>query len=433
MSFGELYSFALIGCGPAANFLFKQFLTDFKKNFFFHFFERNFFPFGLVRDGMAPDHQSAKKIELMFKNNLKKNIDKFEYFGNCNVGLNKIKKLLPMYSAVILANGAQEERKLRIPGENLEGVYSASEISNWYNGSMTSKAISFNEKSNNLVIIGNGNVALDILRILTLRSLTELRPLDIPLSRLTEIEKLQSKIKNVYLIARRGIQHSAFDTKNLREISKLAKEKNVNIFISRRDLEEGEQLVRKIPELRRKFSILKTFRCFESPFPRGVGKGGKNIFFVYNHSPMEIAWSPVGCSVIRLRNSRENKVEQINNGMIIKSIGRRVSEEQLDFLKRNENVFSVGWASTNGKGKIASTRENVMSVFEGLSELINRKKIIKKKIATREMIRGIFSGGQVTSFEDYLKLDEYERERGRALQKIREKIIYKEGVVKIIK
>lgn len=194
-------------------------------------------PYGLVRNGVAPDHQSMKKIQYdyseVFKN---KNC---QFYGNVTVGQDiQIVDLLTNYSGVILAHGAGVERDIGIPGE--EHLTSATDIINWYNGKLDyfqefQDNINFDfAKLKDLSIIGNGNVATDLARIF-LKSREELKDSDMP-EPVMDILK-QTEINSVSLVARRGIYQSAFTTKEIREISKLP---NVKMYLFKDDIEKSK-------------------------------------------------------------------------------------------------------------------------------------------------------------------------------------------------
>lgn len=158
-------------------------------------------PYGLVRFGVAPDHPDVKNVQDQFERVAE--MPRFQYIGNVKVGRDvDLASLKPHYDAILFSYGASEDRKLGIPGEELPGVYSAREFVGWYNG-----LPQFGNLSPNLlagdqaVVIGQGNVALDVARIL-LTPVDDLRHTDITEQALTALS--QSKVKHVKVVGRRG-------------------------------------------------------------------------------------------------------------------------------------------------------------------------------------------------------------------------------------
>ncbi|CAD8113911.1 unnamed protein product [Paramecium sonneborni] len=211
------FSFAIIGSGPAGLYTAKHLFNDIE-NINIHVFEQDLCPTGLIRYGMAPDHQRIKRVaeELLTI----KQYEQCHYFGGVTIGKDiTIDELDHMYSAVFYAFGAQCDKPLNIQGEQLNNVYSARQIVNWYNShpNYYDLDITFKNK-NNIAIIGNGNVALDIARIFGLNQ-EELQKTDI---NEISIEKLKNNnITNIVIIGRRGLVQSQFSLKELREMTKL--------------------------------------------------------------------------------------------------------------------------------------------------------------------------------------------------------------------
>ncbi|KAF5735046.1 NADPH:adrenodoxin oxidoreductase mitochondrial [Tripterygium wilfordii] len=187
-------------------------------------------PFGLVRSGVAPDHPETKIVINQFSRVAKH--ERCSFFGNVTLGSSvSLWELRELYNVVVLAYGAESDRFLGIPGEDLKGIYSAREFVWWYNGHPDCRNLYPDLKStDSAVIVGQGNVALDVARIL-LRPTAELATTDISSHALTALE--ESSIRKVYLVGRRGPVQAAFTTKELREILGI---KNLHIGIQGADL-----------------------------------------------------------------------------------------------------------------------------------------------------------------------------------------------------
>eukprot|EP01041_Mallomonas_annulata_P002098 gene2098-4103_t len=224
----------VVGSGPAG-FYSAKYLIDSSPNIRVDIIDRLPTPFGLVRYGVAPDHPEVKSVMSDFTKVASDN--RVRFLGNVTIGKDvKLSSLREMYSAVILAYGASTDKKLNIPGEDLSGVLSSREFVNWYNGhpeyQHIGKAVDLSNVRS-VVIIGQGNVAIDCARILT-KDTKELATTDIAARALAALNT--STIKDVHVTGRRGHVQAAFTIKELREISKLS---SVNVKISPEEMARG--------------------------------------------------------------------------------------------------------------------------------------------------------------------------------------------------
>ncbi|MCL4126007.1 UNVERIFIED_CONTAM: hypothetical protein GTU68_007327 [Idotea baltica] len=180
-------------------------------------------PFGLVRYGVAPDHPEVKNCINAFTEVAKQN--RVSFFGNIAVGKDvTLDQLKESYHAVVLAYGAAKDRTLNIPGENLPNVLPARRLVGWYNGLPEDSNLDVDLNVEDVVVIGQGNVAIDVARIL-LTPIDILRKTDIPEP---VLEKLSSsRVKRVTMVGRRKAQNVAFTTKELREMINLEGSKPV--------------------------------------------------------------------------------------------------------------------------------------------------------------------------------------------------------------
>lgn len=436
------FVFGFVGSGAGANFLIDNIIKNkelFKRSII-HIYEKYPYPFGLIRTGIAPDHQKAKILIKKFSENIIQNNKQIEYFGNCNI--NNILTLKNHYSAIILSNGAQRDNLLNIPGEKLKYVYSSRNISNWYNCGIDSKKIEINKFNNNLVIIGNGNVSLDIARILGIRSINELDKLDINRKRLAEINSIKKGIKNILIVARRGIEHSAFSTKQIRAFCALGKKNNWSINIDEKELKSVSTINHLQREVKRKIDVIKKntniTKIDYSNFSHYLEKTKNNIFFLYNYKPIKIEFgeNTKTNSIIFIKNEKNGKRQlKINTGLIIKSIGVNNGNISPNYFQI-PGIYKVGWASTNGKGQINKTLQNSLSAYTKLLNDIKNGTIKSKPSINREYIKKTIlksnKSQKILSFEDWLKIDQYEREMGKLLGKEREKLLTKEEMLELI-
>ena len=212
---GERPLFAIVGSGPSGFFAASHLLDA---GACVDMFERLPAPYGLVRYGVAPDHQKIKSIEAAFAQTASH--ANFRLLANCEVGASplSVAELLGAYDGVILACGASAESLLGIDGESLDGTISARAFASWYNSHPDWSGAQFKLRGSHAVIIGHGNVALDVARML-LADPTELTKTDISPAALTAIQA--SGIRKVTLIGRRSPLEAKFTPSELKAISKL--------------------------------------------------------------------------------------------------------------------------------------------------------------------------------------------------------------------
>lgn len=209
---------AIIGSGPSGFYAAEALLKN-KADMTVEvdMFERLVTPHGLVRGGVAPDHQKIKSVTKVY-DRIAKN-DQFRYFGNVEFGKDLTHDdMVNYYHQIIYAVGAQTDRQLSIPGEDLAGSHAATEFVAWYNGHPDYRHLTFDLSHETAVVIGNGNVAMDVTRILA-SSIDELLKTDIADYALEALR--ESKVKRIVMLGRRGIVQAKFTNPELKEFGEL--------------------------------------------------------------------------------------------------------------------------------------------------------------------------------------------------------------------
>ena len=208
---------AIIGSGPsgfyAAEHLFKQ------TNLVIHvdMYDRLPTPYGLVRGGVAPDHDKIKSVSKVYDRTAAN--PRFRFFGNVELGKHITHdELKQYYHQIIYAVGAQTDRRLGVSGEDLEGSHAATEFVGWYNAHPDYRELKFDLSQERAVVIGNGNVAMDVARILA-SGYEELRKTDIADYALEALRT--SNVKEIYMLGRRGPAQAAFTNPELKEFGQL--------------------------------------------------------------------------------------------------------------------------------------------------------------------------------------------------------------------
>lgn len=232
------YRIAIVGAGPAGYFTAQAFnnARSEKQNFLIDMFDRLPTPWGLVRSGVAPDHPKIRTVTKVFEKIAEE--PNYRYFGNIELGRDiHIADLEKIYDVVVLATGTSLGKRLGIPGEDLPGVISAADFVPWYNGHPDFVNVNPPLSGNYAIVIGAGNVAMDCGRMLALVP-HELATTDIADHALEVFH--DSSIRDVTIVGRRGPEHAAFTSPELRELPKL---EETDVFIK---LDQIDQAIARV-------------------------------------------------------------------------------------------------------------------------------------------------------------------------------------------
>jgi ferredoxin/flavodoxin---NADP+ reductase len=226
---------AVVGSGPSGFYAAGQLLSDKERTIEVDLVERLPTPWGLVRGGVAPDHPKIKSVSRVYEKTAQK--PGFRFFGNVEVGADVThEELLRWYHAVVYAVGTAGDRRSGIPGEDLTGSWSATEFVGWYNGHPDHRDLEFDLSGRRAVVVGNGNVAVDVARMLTL-SEEELRVTDIADHAMEAL--IASPIEEIVVLGRRGPEQAAFTNPELLELGELG---DADIVVDPVDLEIAEDV-----------------------------------------------------------------------------------------------------------------------------------------------------------------------------------------------
>lgn len=365
-------SVAIIGAGPAG-FYAADALIKKKLNCEIDIIDFLPTPYGLIRAGVAPDHQTTKKVIKSFEKTALN--DSCNFFGNVHIGQDiSIENLKEIYDAIIIATGADSDSELDIPGSNLPGVIGSASFVGWYNAHPNYVDLSPNLETKNVVVIGNGNVAIDIARVLV-KNRKEMSESDIPDYALSHIEN--SLITDVFVFGRRGPIEAKFTNVELREMGEL--EDAVAIVDSNLlPLEVGS--LSDAREQRLKEKNLKTLQEFAN---NKITDAAKRVHFPFWHKPVKILGEEkvegIQMEKTILSNGRlESTGEffEVKCGLVIPAIGYRsipvkgLPFNNIDFVISNDNgkvengVYAVGWIKRGPSGVISTNRPDGILVAE---------------------------------------------------------------------
>lgn len=315
---------AIIGAGPAAFYAADALLKQKELVCSIDFFNRFPTPFGLVREGVAPDHQSIKAVTRVYdKIAANPNV---RYFGNVTFGIHVTHEdIKPLYDQIIYAVGAQSDRKMGIPGEDLAGSFPATEFVGWYNGRPDYAHLDFDLSCERVVVVGNGNVAMDVARIL-ISDPDELATTDIADYAIARLR--QSKVREVVMLGRRGPAQAAFTTPELKEFGELH---GVDVIVDSADLELDEASAATVASDKVAVKNIDLLRTYAE---RGTTDAPRRIVMRFLASPVEIIGEDGRVTSVKIeRNALATDTngglkargtgafEMLEAGMVLRSVG----------------------------------------------------------------------------------------------------------------
>ena len=362
----KTYSIAIIGAGPSGYFAAQalQNLETEDQKYSIDLIERLPTPWGLVRSGVAPDHPKIKSVSKVFEKVA--TAGNVSLFGNIEVGKDiSLEALKAKYDAVILATGSSLGKKLGIPGEELTNSISAAEFVPWYNGHPDYVNVNPDLTSDVAIVIGAGNVAMDCARMLAVDP-SELDVTDTATYAIDALKK--SSIRKVYVCARRGAEHAAFTSPELRELPDL---EHTNVVIEKSEIEGAISRAGETPEKHVKSNLdamLNIASNVSHPHAR-------TMEFLFQHVPTSIN----GNSKVESVTFKTPEGEKtIPCGLVISAIGytpkpaENVPVESGKISNNDgfvgENLYVVGWAKRGPSGVIGTNKSDAADVMKLLVE-----------------------------------------------------------------
>ena len=356
------FKVAIVGAGPAGYFAAQalQNAQSDDKTFAIDMIERLPTPWGLVRSGVAPDHPKIKTVSKVFEKIA--TAGNFRLFGNVELGTDvQLSDLQKKYDAVIIATGTSLGRKLGIPGEELKGYLSAADFVPWYNAHPDYTDVDVPLDTDTAIVIGAGNVAMDVARMLALNP-DELDPTDTANHAIAAFKK--SGIRKVYICARRGAEHAAFTSPELRDLPKL---EHTNVIISKSDIDAAIVAAGDAPEKDVKNNLDAMLAIAEHEKTSHV----RTMEFLFHHVPTEIKGAGQVQEVV-FKTPTGEKV--IKCGLVISAIGYEaqpmtgIAYEKGKVLNTDgrvkDNLYVVGWAKRGPSGVIGTNKSDAAGVIE---------------------------------------------------------------------
>ena len=418
------YKVAIVGAGPAGYFaaLALNNLQSDELKFSIDMIERLPTPWGLVRSGVAPDHPKIKTVAKVFEKVA--NESNFRLFANVELGTDlTIEQLEEMYDAVVIATGSALGKRLGIPGEDLPGSMSAAAFVPWYNAHPDFKDEEIDLSCETAVVIGAGNVAMDVARMLALEP-SELDPTDTADHAIAVFKK--SAIRTVIISARRGPENAAFTSPELRELPKL---EHTNVIINKADIEDALERAGENPEKDVRSNLDAMMLIAEQE----LANHERTMKFQFLATPKEIKGTDRVEEVVFQRTGTEETFS-IKCGLVITAIGyEAASLEGIPYEKGKvlnldgrvrENLYVVGWAKRGPSGVIGTNKSDAADVMKLLVEDLKEPKC-GADVAT------IIAHNKVVTQMHWQAINEAEVAAGEPVGKPRRKAVTREELLKL--
>jgi ferredoxin--NADP+ reductase len=448
---------AVVGAGPAGLYAAEALLKKPDFVLTIDVFDRFPTPFGLVRDGVAPDHQSIKAVARVLERTLAD--PRVRLFGNVTFGVDlhhlDLKRL---YDQIVYAVGAQADRRMSIPGENLPNSHPAISFVGWYNGHPDYRDLAVDLSGERAVVVGNGNVAVDVARILA-TSPDELARTDIADHALKALRR--SRVREVVVLGRRGAAQASFTTPELRELGRLA---GVDVVVDPGDIELDPASQTVAAEDRTATANLKLLREYAA---RTEQTAPRRIVLRFLASPVEIVGRRGRMTALRiernelvvdayggLRSKGTGQFEEIETGLVVRSIGyRTVPVEGVPFDPATSTVsniagqvvhpstgevvageYVVGWAKRGPTGRIGNNKADAISTVEVMvADLPTLKGIRDDHRDPSRIERALRRRGiDYTTYQGWRVLDGYELALGAGEGRPRVKVTNVPEMLEII-
>jgi ferredoxin/flavodoxin---NADP+ reductase len=427
---------AIIGAGPSGFYAAEHILKDPDTHAQVDLFDRLPTPFGLVRGGVAPDHPKIKSVIRVYEKTAAR--EGFRFFGNVKVGHDiEVEDLERLYHAIVYTIGAETDRKLGVPGEDLPGSHAATAFVGWYNAHPDFCDEEFDLSGDRAVVIGNGNVAMDVARMLALTE-EELRQTD---TADHAIEVLAaSRINEIVVLGRRGPAQAAFTNPEIKELGEMV---DADVIVDPGDVEldpASEAFIETADKTSRvNVDIL---RDFSQRAPEGKRK---RIVLRFLASPVEIQGDGkvekmiIGRNELvevdgTLRAKDSGEREEIECGLVLRSVGYTgVAIEGVPFDEKRGTIlndggrvldshdaghkvghYTAGWIKRGPSGVIGTNKKDAQETISHLLADVQDGVLLEPDSPDPTAVEDLLSerGIRFVSFEDWQAIDQAEVGRG---------------------
>jgi ferredoxin--NADP+ reductase len=433
---------AIVGAGPTGFYAADHLLRNPEVVVEVDMFDRLPTPYGLVRLGVAPDHQKIKFVTNAFDKVAAS--PRFRFYGGVEFGKDvTLADLRAHYHQIVYCTGAQTDRRMGIPGEDLAGSHPATEFVAWYNGHPDYRDCAFDLSQESVAVVGVGNVAADVVRILC-RTPEELATTDIADYALEALRK--SRVREVYLLGRRGPAQAAFTNPEVRELGELA---DADITAIPQEV-ELDTLSRAAVERSQDRATLKKVEMLREYARRAPTGKSRRLVLRFLVSPVELISDGAGrvaamrlvrnelyaTSTGALQPRATDRFEELPAGLVFRSVGYRgvplpgvpFNESWGVILNDKGRVldpdtkqpvvgtYAAGWIKRGPTGVIGTNKPDAAETVECMFEDLARGAVLEPTRPEAAAAEALVRQRQpnYVSYTDWLKLNEIEVARGRA-------------------
>lgn len=433
---------AIVGAGPSGFYAAEALLKTPGLSVRVDLFDRLPTPYGLVRGGVAPDHQKIKSVAAVYERTAQD--PRVRFFGGVKLGRDVTAgELASRHDAVIYAVGCESDRHMGIPGEELAGSHSATEFVGWYNGHPDHRDRTFDLTTTAVAVVGVGNVAMDVARLLA-RDAEELAKTDIAAYALAALRK--SRVKTVWLLGRRGPAEAAYSLAEIEEIGELSASDLVV------DPDEAAADLAAVTDPAGK----KKTEYAQEQAKKGQGLKERKVRLRFLVSPVELTGEDGRVGAMRLERNRlesdgrggvkavgTGTFETIKIGLVLRSVGYRgIPIPGVPFDEKSGHIphaggrvvpspgqaplpgqYVVGWAKRGPSGLIGTNRADSVATVSSLLSDLKAGALPAAADASLEATLRLLADKKVRalSFVDWQMLDALEKSNGTKAGKIREK------------
>jgi ferredoxin--NADP+ reductase len=449
---------AIVGAGPSGFYAAEHILKDGDLHAQVDLFDRLPTPFGLVRGGVAPDHPKIKSVIRVYEKTAAR--EGFRFFGNVKIGHDiEVEELERLYHAIVFTVGCETDRQLGIPGEDLPGSHAATAFVGWYNAHPDYAGREFDLAGERAVVIGNGNVAMDVARMLALTD-HELRQTD---TADHAIEALDAKqIREIVVLGRRGPVQAAFTNPEIRELGEM-EDADVVVDPAEVELDPESQAFLESEQADKTTKVnVETLKEFSQRRPEGKKQ---RIVLRFLASPVEIKGDGKVESIVvgrnelveeggTLRAKDTGEREELECGLVLRSVGYTgIPIEGVPFdehrgLILNEGGrildshdsghkvghYTAGWIKRGPSGVIGTNKKDALETVQHLLADVESGTLLSPEnpdpVAVEDLLRE--KGTRYISFEDWQAINAAEVGRGEPHGRPRVKFVRVEEMLETV-
>ena len=447
---------AIVGSGPSGFYAAEALLKAPGLTVRVDLFDRLPTPYGLVRGGVAPDHQKIKSVVAVYE---RLALDpRLRFFGAIKIGRDITPaELSARHDAVIYAVGCESDRHMEIPGEDLAGSYSATEFVGWYNGHPDHRARTFDLSHSAVAVVGVGNVAMDVTRVLS-SAAESLAKTDAAGYAVDALRK--SKVKTVWLLGRRGPAEAAYSPMEIQELGELP---GCDLVVDPNEAVVDEVSKKELDSL----EVKKKVAYIQEHSKKGEGSQDRKIRLRFRASPVELIGKDGHVAAIRIEKNKLvgddkgrvkcvgiGEFETIPVGMVLRSVGYRgipipgaPFDDKSGHMPNEEGrvleapgkpplpgQYVVGWAKRGPSGLIGTNRADSVATVQSLLADLKAGTLPAAADASLVATLNLLAAkkARALSFADWQKLDVLEKANGAKAGKIREKFTSIEDMLAVL-